>query len=211
MGGNMQQKTPRKRARRNSRGQAAKRMISVGSELLRDRDFDQLTVREIAEASDSSIGSFYNCFGDKDQYFSALIEDMIVRRKESAKGNFREDFDKLPRALAIGAITNFREHQGMIRSALRKHMLGRPVWEPVAKMSGEFVDEYCQRCSLHIGRALSPQEVKRVAFAFFWLYGMLMQQVMRITNIHKYEIFEEDFTEDAVRSFVELLKKALDH
>jgi len=205
----MPQALRRTRARRNSRDTAAKRMIAVGSELLRERDFDQLSVKEIAEAANSSVGSFYNCFGDKERYFSALIGDMIEQRREGAKVNFNKDFEKLPRALATGAITNFREHQGMIRSALRKHMLGLPVWEPVAKMSGEFVDEYCRRCSMQLGRPLTGHESRRVAFAFVWLYGMLIQQVMRIINIHKYDIFDVDFTEDTVRSFVNLLTDAV--
>ncbi|MEO6387335.1 MAG: TetR/AcrR family transcriptional regulator [Croceibacterium sp.] len=199
----------RQRARRNSRDEAADRMISVGRELLAERDIDQLSVKEIAEASGSSIGSFYNCFSDKDHYFACLIDDMVVRRKLGAKANFDEPFDKLPRALATGAIVNFGEHQGMIRSALRSHLLGTPVWEPIAAMSGDFVEKYSRRCSEHIGRRLTPSESKRVAFAFVWLYGMLMQQVMRINNIHGYDILDADFTEDTVRSFVSLLNDAI--
>ncbi|MEO6152670.1 MAG: TetR/AcrR family transcriptional regulator [Croceibacterium sp.] len=184
-------------------------MIAVGRERLGHRDIDQLSVKEIAEASGSSIGSFYNCFGDKDQYFVCLIDDMVLRRREASQGNFSEPFESLPRALATGAIANFREHQGMIRSALRKHLLGVPVWEPITVMSSSFVDEYCRRCSLHIGRPLTTSEGRRVAFAFVWLYGMLMQQVMRINNIHGYDLFGQDFIEDTVRSFVSLLSDAI--
>lgn len=197
------------RARRNSRGEAAERMIRVGRELLADRDIDQLSVREIADASGSSIGSFYNCFGDKERYFDSLIADMVERRQLAAKANFREPFERLPEALATGAIVNFREYQGMIRAALRKHLVGTPAWEPVARMSGAFVDQYRSRCSQHLGRPLTRSESRRIAFAFVWLYGMLMQQVMGITNIHGYNISDADFTEDAVRGFISLLENAI--
>lgn len=184
-------------------------MIEVGRELLADRDIDLLTVREIAEAAGSSVGSFYNCFGDKEQYFGSLIEDMVLRRQAGARVNFGQPFAELPRALATGAITNFREHQGMIRSALRKHLLGAPVWDPIAVMSTEFVDEYRRRCSQHLGRPLTRTERKRIAFAFVWLYGMLMQQVMRVNNTHDYDIQDQEFTEHAVQSFLSLLSDAI--
>lgn len=184
-------------------------MIDVGRELLAERDIDQLSVREIADSSGSSVGSFYNCFGDKEQYFDSLIADMVERRQQAAKANFREPFERLPEALATGAIVNFREYQGMIRAAIRKHLVGTPAWELVARMSGAFVDQYRRRCSQHLGRPLTRNESRRIAFAFVWLYGMLMQQVMGITNIHGYNISDADFTEDAVRSFVSLLENAI--
>jgi AcrR family transcriptional regulator len=199
----------RTRARRNSRNEAAACMIRVGRELLADRDIDQLSVKQIAEASGSSVGSFYNCFGDKERYFASLIEDMVERRRLAAKANFKEPFTKLPEALAKGAITNFREHQGMIRAAIRKHLLGTPAWVPVAEMSGGFVEAYCRQCSQYLGRPLTRHESRRIAFAFVWLYGMLLQQVMGVTNIHGYDISDADFAEDTVNSFVNLLENAI--
>lgn len=185
-------------------------MLQIGRDLLRDRDFDQVTVKEIADASQSSVGSFYNSFGDKDKYFTCLIEEMIKRRKAAAYHNFEQPFERLPEFLALGAIQNFNEHQGIIRSALRKHLLGIPAWTPIAKMSREFIDQYRSLCSSHLARSLNSSESLRIAFAFSWLYGMLMQRVMQINDIHQSDIDQEHFARYTVRNFRRLLDDALE-
>lgn len=185
-------------------------MLRVGRDLLEDRDFDQVSVKEIADASSSSVGSFYNSFGDKDKYFSCLIEEMIKRRKAAAQNNFAQPFERLPEVLALGAIENFNKHQGIIRSALRKHLLGIPAWAPIAKMSGEFIDQYRALCGVHLGRSVNASESRRIAFAFSWLYGMLMQRVMQINDIHQSDIDQEHFARYTVRNFKRLLDDALE-
>lgn len=184
---------------------AADRMLAAGHELLETRDIDQLSIQEIAAHARSSVGSFYLRFGTKERYFQALIQDMIELREEQAEGNFSRAFPDLPAVLARGAITNFRKHQGLIRSAIRQHLLGKDVWAPIAQMAQRFVVRFCERAEKQAARPLSNEERQRIAFAFVWLYGMLAESVMRLNSIYEYGIAETEFEEEAVRIFVEMI------
>src|SRR5262245_18528357 len=57
------------------------RLLAVGFKLLRRKDFDALSVADIARAAGCAVGSFYQRFFDKDQYFYAQSE---MRRAQSA-------------------------------------------------------------------------------------------------------------------------------
>ena len=56
------------------------RLLAAGFKLLRRKDFDQLSVADIARAAGCAVGSFYQRFFDKDQYFNALA---VMRRMQS--------------------------------------------------------------------------------------------------------------------------------
>lgn len=51
-----------------------RRIVDAGRELLRERDFDSVTVDEIVERAGSSKGSFYHRFADKDSLLVYLLE-----------------------------------------------------------------------------------------------------------------------------------------
>ena len=60
--------------------QSLERLLDVAEVLLRDKDFDDIHVREIALRADTSVAAFYRRFTDKDALLHALHE----RRCEEA-------------------------------------------------------------------------------------------------------------------------------
>src|SRR4029078_11181547 len=65
------------------------RLLAAGFKLLRRKDFDQLSVADIARAANCAVGSFYQRFFDKDQYFFALAE----MRREQSRSQLDEWYD----------------------------------------------------------------------------------------------------------------------
>jgi AcrR family transcriptional regulator len=54
--------------------QSLERLLDVAQELLRDKDFDDIHVREIAMRAETSVAAFYRRFKDKDALLHALHE-----------------------------------------------------------------------------------------------------------------------------------------
>src|SRR4249920_1960197 len=57
--------------------QTRDRLIKAGQRLVAKRDFDQMSVADIAEAAGCSVGAFYQRFRDKDAFFGALIAHYV--------------------------------------------------------------------------------------------------------------------------------------
>ena len=168
---------PRPRQKRSMA--ATRRMLEAGRALLNKRDIDQISVQDIVRAAKTSVGSFYHNFGTKDALFQTLVREMAVQREAIAMANFGDvPIKDLPAVLVRGAIENHRRYQGLLRSAIRQHLSGAPVWEPITTMGQNIAEEYNRRLEAHLGRPLKSREKERVAFAFDWLYGILTQSVL---------------------------------
>lgn len=188
---------------------AIQRMLEAGRRLLNERDIDQISVQDIVHKARSSVGSFYHHFGNKDAFFHALVTEMARNRFSIAMANYASvEMSELPAALVRGAIENHRRYQGMLRSAIRQHLAGSPVWQPITRMGQKIADEYVRRLEEDLKRSLSSSEKKRVAFAFIWLYGILAQSVLDLNTLLSYSIPDDVFEEETVSIFSSLLERA---
>jgi len=200
---------PRRPVQDRSRA-ATERMIAAGKHLLTTRDFDLISIRDIAGEAGTSIGSFYHRFGTKEDYFRFLIDDMVVRREALAMAQFAQmAMPDLPAAVARGAVANHLAHAGLLRAAIRRHLSGSDVWAPVRMMGQRILNEYRRLLSQHLGRPLKAREAERIGLAFVWLYGVLIQSVLEVNPIADYGIDPEIFGAEAVINFVAMLDRAM--
>jgi AcrR family transcriptional regulator len=189
---------------------ATQRMLEAGRGLLNARDIDQISVQDIVAAADASIGSFYHNFGTKDAFFQTLVREMAISREKIAMANFGDTpIESLPAVLVRGAIENHRRYKGLLRSTIRQHLSGLPVWEPITVMGQNIAEEYNRRLEAHLGRELKGREKERVAFAFVWLYGILAQSVLGLNTLRDFRIPDEIFEEETTNIFSSLLKRAV--
>ncbi|MXP41154.1 TetR family transcriptional regulator [Altererythrobacter soli] len=189
---------------------ATQRMLEAGRELLNDRDIDQISVQDIVRVAGTSVGSFYHNFGTKDRFFATLVQEMATNREAIAMANFAgTPFDQLAKILVHGAVENHRRYQGLLRSTIRQHLSGSPVWEPITVMGQHITEEYIRRLELHLERPLKAREKERVAFAFVWLYGILAQSVLGLNTLSAYRIPDELFEEETTHIFSSLLQRAV--
>ena len=114
---------------------AYERMIEAAGHLLEERDFDSMSIRDLAGAAGCSIGSFYYRFQTKERFFQILIQDIIEGREKKVRETFQVvPLAELPSALARGALTNYRTYKGLLRSVIKKHLEGMRSWEPISLM-----------------------------------------------------------------------------
>lgn len=200
---------PRAPQQRRSRA-ATQRMLEAGRELLNEKDIDQIPVQDIVRLAGTSVGSFYHNFGTKDRFFATLVQEMAINREAIAMANFAgTPFEQLPEVLVQGAVENHRRYQGLLRSTIRQHLSGSPVWEPITVMGQHITEEYIRRLEVHLQRPLKGREKERVAFAFVWLYGILAQSVLGLNTLSAYRIPDELFEEETIHIFSSLLQRAV--
>lgn len=187
-------------------------MVDGALRLLDERDIDQISVRDIVSAAGTSNGSFYHRFGTKDVFFNYLIDDMIARRERGAMIELSDAaiaFDRLPEMLSRSAIANFRQHAGLLRSAIRRHIAGDDCWLRISKMSRRVVKKYLERVALALGRDLDEAEAQRVYFAFVWLYGLLAYRTLGLNSVYGYTLPDQLFELETIRNFRQLIDQAL--
>jgi AcrR family transcriptional regulator len=150
------------------------RLLAAGFKLLRRKHFDELSVADIARAAGCAVGSFYQRFVDKDQYFQAVAE---MRRLQSL-GQLRGWYDGVTRASlvtrAVAREVEFVvEHPNFWRAALKRGTTDPDFWQEFRVLGRESVDRFLEAYQALQGKALRADEVANVRFAFQMLRGTL--------------------------------------
>ncbi len=187
-------------------------MVRAGLRLLESQVIDQISVRDISREAKTSVGSFYHRFRTKEQFFTFLLDDMIVRRETAALRQLADEStstEALADTLARAAMNNFRHHAGLLRSAVQCHIGGEKCWDPINLMAMRIVNGYLRRLSGSLGRPVASRERARVKFAFVWLYGLLLHRTLRLNVIHGYVVPDKVFEEEMIRNFRQLIDRAI--
>lgn len=150
------------------------RLLAAGFKLLRRKDFDQLSVADIARAAGCAVGSFYQRFFDKDQYFSALAE---LRRMQS-----HGQLEAWYQGSKLGSIVEraierelgfVLDHPDFWRAALRRGVTDPAFWEEFRKLGRLSVDRFLETYAGLLARKLRDEEVAQIRFAFQMVRGTL--------------------------------------
>lgn len=160
---------------KQSRSQKTRdRLLAAGFKLLRRKDFDQLSVADIARAADCAVGSFYQRFFDKDQYFNALAE---MRRMQS-----RSQLDSWYADVTLNSIVTraierdlkfVLDHPDFWRAALKRGTTDPTFWEEFRKLGRLSVDRFLETYAGLLARKLREEEIAQVRFAFQMVRGTL--------------------------------------
>ena len=160
---------------KQSRSQKTRdRLLAAGFKLLRRKDFDQLSVADIARAANCAVGSFYQRFFDKDQYFFALAE----MRREQSRGQLDSWYEgvKLNSIVERAIEREFRfvlEHPDFWRAALRRGTTDPAFWEEFRVLGRASVDRFIEVYAGLLGRALKADDQERIRFAFQMVRGTM--------------------------------------
>ena len=176
------------------------RLLKAGRRLIAKRDFDSVTVADIAAAADCSVGVFYQRFRDKEAFFGALVAQYVVDARATTHALFQQyDNDRLLNALVRATAARFRDNAGLIRAAIRKRMEDAAVWEPI-RLHGYFVaDNLIAWLAERRGQKLTPDEIIATRFAFQVLYGTLNNAI--INRPGPLDLADEEFVVQLERAF----------
>jgi AcrR family transcriptional regulator len=142
-------------------------LLAAGFRLLRKKNFDELSVADIAKSAGCAVGSFYLRFADKDQYFLAIAE---TRRVQS-----RARLENWYEGVTLGSIVTraiereldfVLEHPNLWRAALKRGTTDPKFWEEFRELGRMSVARFIEIYSALVGRKVSAEEVENIRFAF---------------------------------------------
>lgn len=141
-------------------------LIETAFKLLEEREFDDISIAELAQKAGYSVGAFYARFKSKDELFEALMTRHIEHRRAERERQFAVESDEqLIREIVQGMVDYFWARRRFWRAALFRSIRDPDFWEPLRKLSRELGDAFVERISARAGRTLTEQEDTNARFA----------------------------------------------
>jgi len=105
------------------------RIIRAGLDLVREHNFAELRMEQIAERAGCSVGTLYKRFANKDALLEVLAmaarDDIIVDAAPFGLDGpaAATSLDELIHTLVVFLVRNFRRHEGLLRALMVQQML----------------------------------------------------------------------------------------
>jgi AcrR family transcriptional regulator len=186
---------------RQKRGQITyDALIETCFALLKDKDFDEISVAELAQKAGYSVGAFYARFRSKDELFDA----MITRHLEARRRTRTEQFEKGPAATLVHDVLEetvqyYWGRRRFWRAALIRSMREPEFWTPMRKLSHEFADALIAHMAGRAKRPLTAQEGDNVRFAVQLAFGTINNTILNRPG--PFLMDEVLFVQNLVRAF----------
>jgi AcrR family transcriptional regulator len=159
-------------------------LVNEGLALLKDYDFDSLSIEAICERCDTTTGSFYARFESKEVFVTALqrlvVEETrvnMIRDYESGRAP-HDTVQHLLAWIGKGAVTWYRNNEGLVRACLRRAGSDPGIWTPMRELGELQVSFALPRILDLLPGRTSHSEKQYVLFAFQILHGTLNNMVL---------------------------------
>ena len=141
-------------------------LISTAFKLLEQREFDEISIADLAQKAGYSVGAFYARFKSKDELFDAMLELHIENRRTTRAHQFATASDStLIRTVLEDTIQYYWSRRNFWRAALFRSIRDDDFWAPIRKLSHELGDSLVARISDRAQRPLTEEEETNVRFA----------------------------------------------
>jgi AcrR family transcriptional regulator len=186
---------------RQKRGQITyDALIDTCFELLQERDFDQISIAELAQKAGYSVGAFYARFRSKDELFDAMVLQHVQNRRKVRQRQFATTNDAtLLHELLEETVHYYWDRRRFWRAALIRSIREPEFWAPMRKLSYEFADALLARFRARAGRALTKAEEANVRFAVQLAFGIINNTILNRPG--PFFLEQDLFIENLVRAF----------
>ena len=181
----METQTPQFRTPLQKRSrESLERVYHATNDLLKDRDFDQITISQISKASNVAVGSIYQRFGSKDQLLWIMYQSYLEEANDLFVSLLADKGDE-PR---LERIENFlttlcdlwEANRGIIRSLLvvfRRDPEAIPDY-----LSGHFVGAYENSAQYLLEPNASEEDIRRARFVISMLLANCREHIFYPNN-----------------------------
>ena len=159
------------------------RLMNEGLALLKEHDFESLSVETLCQRCSATVGSFYARFESKEAFVDALqrvvVEDSR-RRLAAAYASDRvprESLEDLLGWISKGGVNWTRRYEGLVRASLRRASSDRRSWTPMRELGRIQVAHALPHILRLLPRPNADAE-DRIRFAFQMMYGALNGMVL---------------------------------
>jgi AcrR family transcriptional regulator len=172
-------------------------LIVTAFKLLEEREFDDVSVAELAQKAGYSVGAFYARFKSKDELFEAMLAQHFEGRRVARAKVFAEaPDDSLIYEHMRQTVDYYWARRRFWRAALFRSIRDPDFWEPVRKLSYELADLLIERMSARVRRALSETEEMNVRFGVQVALGTINNTIINRPGpiFMDQELFVENLT-----------------
>jgi AcrR family transcriptional regulator len=186
---------------RQKRGQITyDALIETCFDLLRQKEFDQISIGELAQKAGYSVGAFYARFRSKDELFDAMVQQHVQNRRKARQRQFATTSDSaLLHELLDETVRYYWSRRRFWRAALIRSIREPEFWAPMRKLSHEFADALLARIRARAGRALTKAEDANVRFAVQLAFGLINNTILNRPG--PFFLEQELFIGNLVRAF----------
>lgn len=159
-------------------------LLKTGAEMLRARSLADLSIEALCTEVGATVGAFYSRFESKEAYFNALIE-LAARDGASRLSRMLEDertaggsLAELCRLLVHGVIGWIRNHEGVLRAALRHDDAGPNQWTTFKGLARTNTAHATPLLLRSMGKGREAAKTQAIAFGFQVVLGTLVNAIL---------------------------------
>lgn len=160
------------------------RLFNTALVLLKERDFDTLTIDDLCVRADATVGSFYARFENKQAFIQAL-QHLVFERTMRSLVRDRDlgrvpldDLDVFFAWVCAGTVEWFRRYEGFIRASSKLTSVDPKAWAPLRALGSEKTAWCLPLCARIVGRDAGPALERAVRAALQVLHGTLNNIVL---------------------------------
>jgi AcrR family transcriptional regulator len=186
---------------RQKRGQVTyDALLETAFALLERKEFDEISIAELAQKAGYSVGAFYARFRSKDELFDAMVLRHLADRRKVRGQQFATAHDStLLHELLEETVHYYWGRRRFWRAALVRSIKDPDFWTPIRALSHEFADSLIARFAARAHRALTPPEQANVRFAVQLTFGTINNTILNRPG--PFFLEQELFVENLVRAF----------
>jgi AcrR family transcriptional regulator len=186
---------------RQKRGQVTyDALLDTAFVMLEDREFDEISIAELAQKAGYSVGAFYARFRSKDELFDALVERHLRDRRRVRERQFATASDAaLLHELLEETVRYYWGRRRFWRAALIRSIRDPEFWGPIRKLSHEFADALLGRIAARARRPLTEAEQANVRFAVQLAFGLINNTILNRPG--PFFLEQGQFVDNLVRAF----------
>jgi len=175
-------------------------LIATGFALLAEREFEAITIAELAREAGYSVGAFYARFRSKDEFFDAMIAHHLQQRDRIRRRIFAmTSEDELIAELVRDLVAYYWKRRRFWRAALIRSIHDPGFWAPIRAHGHEYADALIARIERRARRPLVEAEQTNIRFAFQVLLGTINNSI--INRPGPVFLGQADFVEHLTRAF----------
>lgn len=163
------------------------KILAAGKSLIEARNFDELTIADIADMAGCSAGAFYYRFKDKEAFFHGIVDQTIeairaeLRRRFEPARAAEQSRDALCREMVQFVVRTFRDHGGLIRAAY-VHSLNKNLatWQPIRAFGFEITATFEDLLAAKAAPHAQQTQRHNVRVAMQMIYATLINAVVNM-------------------------------
>ena len=154
-------------------------LISTAFKLLKEREFDSISISELSRAAGYSVGAFYARFHSKDEFFDAMVAHHLEERRTAQLRLIAEETDDtLIPILIENIVTYYWNRRKFWRAALIRSIREPSFWDPIRASSHRTGNLLIERLGERIGRDLTEIEENNVRFGLQIVLGTINNAII---------------------------------